>query len=49
PAEIQKLAEEREQARKTKDFKRADEIRAVIAEKGYVFEDTKQGLRIKKK
>lgn len=49
PAEIQKLAEERESARKNKDFKRADEIRDLIAAKGYVFEDTKKGLRIKKK
>ena len=35
----------REEARKTKDFAAADEIRALLAEKGVEVEDTAQGPR----
>jgi cysteinyl-tRNA synthetase len=45
--EIQKLIDEREDARKRKDFKRADDIRDELKSKGIVLEDTKEGVRWK--
>lgn len=48
PAEITKLAEERQQARKTKDFKKSDELRDILKSKGYSIDDTPNGIRIKK-
>ena len=41
--EVQKLIDERKVARKNKDFKRADEIRQELLEKGIVLEDTREG------
>jgi len=41
--EIERLIKEREEARKRKDFKKADEIRAILKEKGIILEDTKEG------
>jgi len=38
-----KLIKERDEARGRKDFKRADEIRAELLEKGVVLEDTAKG------
>ncbi len=49
PKDILELAHKREAARKAKDFKLADSIRNEIAQKGYVLEDTKEGIRIKKR
>ena len=46
--EIKNLIKEREEARKKKDFQRADEIRKIIEKKGYLIEDTKKGFKIKK-
>lgn len=46
--EILKLIEERNEARKNKDFKRADEIRDMLKEKGIILEDTKDGTRFKR-
>ena len=46
--EIIRLAEEREKYRKEKDFKKSDEIREKIREKGYQIEDLEKGYRIKK-
>ncbi|MGI6730539.1 MAG: cysteine--tRNA ligase [Anaerovoracaceae bacterium] len=46
--EIQKLVDERQEARKAKNFARADEIRDILKEKGVVLEDTPQGVRIVK-
>jgi cysteinyl-tRNA synthetase len=46
--EIEELIEEREEARKKKDWKRADEIRKKIQELGYVLEDTAEGVRWRK-
>lgn len=43
PKEIAALVAEREKARATKDWKRADELRAEISKKGYVLKDTPQG------
>lgn len=48
PSKIVKLAEERVIARKAKDFKRADQLRDEIKEKGYVVEDTASGFTLKK-
>ncbi len=48
PVEIQKLCEERQAARKSKNFKRADEIRDQLTKLGWTIEDTPQGPRAKK-
>jgi len=45
--EIEELVEKREEARKNKDYKAADEIRTKLAEKGVVLEDTPHGVRWK--
>lgn len=44
-SEIEALIEKRTQARKTKDFKTADEIRDRLKEMGIVLEDTPQGVK----
>ena len=46
--EIQKLINEREKARKDKDFKKADEIRDELKKQGIVLEDTPKGARWKR-
>ncbi|MDH3529113.1 MAG: cysteine--tRNA ligase, partial [Acidobacteriota bacterium] len=46
--EIEKLIEERQQARANRDFARSDEIRDELAGKGIVLEDTKDGVRWKR-
>lgn len=46
--EIEKLIEERQNARKSKNFARADEIRNLLIEKGIVLEDTREGIRWKR-
>lgn len=46
--EIEKLIEERQLARKNKDFARADEIRNLLLEKGIILEDTREGVRWKR-
>lgn len=46
--EIENFIEERQQARKEKNFKRADEIRDLLKEKGIVLEDTREGVRWKR-
>ncbi len=48
PIEVQKLAEERELARKNKDWKKADELRERILQLGYMIGDTKEGYVISK-
>ena len=42
-SEIRALVDEREQARKTKDYARADVIREKLTEKGVVVQDTPEG------
>ena len=44
-SEIQALVDEREAARKSKDFRRSDEIRDELKHRGIELEDTKQGVR----
>ncbi|MCM3741068.1 cysteine--tRNA ligase [Oceanobacillus luteolus] len=46
--EIDALIEERNEARKNKDYKRADEIRDLLKEKSIILEDTAQGVRWKR-
>jgi cysteinyl-tRNA synthetase len=48
PAEIQALAEARTEAKKAKDFKRADAIRDELKAKGWVIEDSPKGIKLKK-
>ncbi len=48
-AEIELLVEERQEARRQRNFARSDEIRDLLAEKGIVLEDTKDGVRWKRK
>jgi len=48
-AAIEAMVEERELARKQRNFARADEIRKELAEKGVVIEDSKDGVRWKRK
>jgi cysteinyl-tRNA synthetase len=48
PAEITALLEERQAARKAKDFKRADAIRDELKSKRWVIEDTPKGARVKR-
>ena len=43
------LVEERAQAKKAKDFARADEIRNILLERGFVVKDTPQGPILEKK
>lgn len=46
--DIEKLIEERQAARKAKNFARADEIRNMLLEKGIILEDTREGVKWKK-
>jgi cysteinyl-tRNA synthetase len=48
PKEILNLVEQRESARKQKDFKKADALRDELKAKGYAVEDTGSGPRCKK-
>lgn len=44
--EIKALVEERQEARKNKNFARADEIRDLLKERGITLKDTPQGVQI---
>lgn len=44
--EIQKLIDERQEARKNKNFARADEIRDILKAQGITLKDTPQGVQI---
>ncbi len=46
--ESENLIEERQAARKAKNFARADEIRDLLTEKGIILEDTREGVRWKR-
>lgn len=46
--DIEKLIEERQEARKSKNFKRADEIRDELLSKGIYLEDTREGVKWKR-
>lgn len=48
PRELQEALEKRIQARKDKDWVLADSLRDFIIHRGYLIEDTPQGMRLKK-
>jgi len=48
-AEIQALIDERQQARHRRDFARGDEIRDELAARGIILEDTRDGVRWKRR
>ena len=48
-SEIQSLIDERQEARHRRDFRRADEIRDELSRRGIILEDTKDGVRWKRK
>lgn len=48
PAEVVQWLEERQAARKAKDFKKSDQLRDAIKAAGWVIEDTPQGPKLKK-
>ncbi len=47
-SDIEALIEERQAARKAKNFARADEIRNELLEKGIILEDTREGVKWKR-
>jgi cysteinyl-tRNA synthetase len=47
--EIERLIEERNEARKSKNWARADEIRDELSAQGILLEDTAQGMRWRRK
>jgi cysteinyl-tRNA synthetase len=49
PAEVQAALEERNNAKKNKEFRKADEIRDRLLAAGYVIEDTPAGARVRRK
>ena len=48
PAEIKKLAEQREAYRRQGDFQEADALRAAMQKRGWAIEDTPSGWKLKK-
>jgi cysteinyl-tRNA synthetase len=47
--QVQSLVDERTQAKRTRNFARADEIRNLLASKGILIEDSKDGVRWKRR
>ena len=48
-SEIQAMIDERQEARRRRDFARGDEIRDELSARGIILEDTKDGVRWKRK
>ena len=48
PAEVRELTEEREKARKAKDWKKSDKLREKVKKLGYWINDTPEGPQIRK-
>lgn len=48
PADVTALFEERQAARKARDFQKSDDIRAELQAKGWGIEDTPKGPKLKK-
>ncbi len=46
PDEIRDMAEERQNARQNKDWKKSDELREAITAKGWIVEDAKEGYEL---
>jgi len=49
PSEIKKIADEREKARKEKNWKKSDELRDKLNHLGWEIADTSEGYKLKKK
>ena len=49
PKEVKKMADERLEARKSKDFQKSDELRKEIEKLGYTIEDLDDSYKLKKK
>ena len=49
PDDVQALAEAREEARKAKDWKKADAFRAEIEGRGFEVKDTDDGFKLSQK
>lgn len=49
PGNIQHMVEERQMLRKKHQFNAADKIRADVEKLGYIIEDTKKGIKVRKK
>ncbi len=47
PEDVLQVVEEREEARKKKDFARSDELRELIRQKGFLVEDSSNGPKVK--
>jgi cysteinyl-tRNA synthetase len=48
PEEVIALAKERDDARKNRDWKRSDELRNTLKEKGWIVKDSAQGFKLSK-
>jgi cysteinyl-tRNA synthetase len=48
-SEIKSLIEQRDEARKAKDFALSDELRKKLEEQGYLVEDTPQGTKVQRR
>ena len=48
PDDLQMLLEERETARREKNWKRSDEIRAIFTERGFTITDSTEGSVLRK-
>ena len=48
-SEVEQLVAEHSQARKSRDFARSDAIRAQLSEQGIILENTKDGVRWRRK
>jgi cysteinyl-tRNA synthetase len=49
PVKIKKLADERQNSRKEKDWNRSDELRGELEKEGWIVKDTKEGYQLEKK
>lgn len=49
PGNVRQLVEERQSLRKQRQFNAADQLRSKIEKLGYEIEDTKKGIKVKKK
>ncbi len=49
PHEIKEMVARREELRRNKKFKEADELREKLRSRGYIIEDTEKGAKIKRK
>ena len=49
PEDVARLVSARQEARKSRDFRKADEIRVQLDKLGYIVEDTAEGSRVRRK